>query len=135
MPKRRSQVLVLAIDIGTSSARTALFDSSGRRLIETTGAEKYRVSYGDDGRAELAPAVLLRAARRAHRRTMRAHTKLGRRRKPIAMIGGSSFWHGLLGLDQDLRPITPVYTWADSRATFAAQTLREQFDERRILQR
>jgi gluconokinase len=39
-------------------------------------------------------------------------------------IGVSCFWHSLLGLDKSGRPITPIYTWADSRCHREAELLR-----------
>jgi gluconokinase len=51
---------------------------------------------------------------------------------PITMFGASAFWHSLLGLDRKGRPITPVYTWADSRCTRDAALLRQEFDETKI---
>jgi gluconokinase len=38
----------------------------------------------------------------------------------------------LLGLDEKGRPLTPVFTWADSRCAPDAARLRAQFDERKI---
>src|SRR4051812_1470430 len=104
MPKSRVNFLVLALDIGTSSARTALFNSWGERLPETGAAESYQLKYGGDGRAELSPADLLRAVDHAQMRTLKAYRKVrASKRPPIAAIAGSALWHGLLGLDRGLR--------------------------------
>jgi gluconokinase len=54
------------------------------------------------------------------------------RKVPIAAVGASAFWHSLLGLDGKARPLTPVFTWADSRCTADAAGLREEFDEKEI---
>jgi gluconokinase len=132
MRRRQSEFLILALDIGTSSTRTALFDDKGNRLTETTAAEQYSVSYGADGKAELSSTHLLNAARRTCRRTLSIGSAKG---PPIAAVGGSAFWHGLLGLNKRLRPVTPVFTWADSRAADQARQLRDDFDEHAILQR
>jgi gluconokinase len=51
------------------------------------------------------------------------------------LVGSSAFWHGLLGVDAKLRPITPIYTWADSRCMPDATPLRKEFSEADILQR
>jgi gluconokinase len=113
-----------------------LFDDQGRRLPQTIAAEQYRVSYGNDGKAELAPSDLLGAVTRARNRTLRSYRSFERRaRLPIRAIGGSALWHALLGLDRKLRPVTPIFTWADSRAASEARQLRERFDERHVHQR
>src|SRR5437016_3582942 len=53
-----SSALILAIDIGTSSLRTALFDARGRRLVQTTTQEAYWLRVTADGGAELSPQTL-----------------------------------------------------------------------------
>jgi gluconokinase len=47
-------------------------------------------------------------------------------------VSGSAFWHGLLGLDGKGQPITPVFSWADSRCAEDAEILRQKFNERKI---
>src|SRR5437660_11190595 len=136
MVKPRADFLILAFDIGTSSTRTALFDNHGRRLPDSSAAVKYSVDYGNDGRAELSPSTLLRAVTRARNRTLRAYRSVAAaKRLPIRATAASAFWHGLLGLDHRFQPLTPVFTWADSRAALDARRLRERFDERLIQQR
>src|SRR4051812_20971336 len=98
MPKSRPEFLVLAIDIGTSSTRAALFDDRGRRLPDTTAAENYAISYGEDGKAELSPFDLLRAVKRVRDLTLRQYRASGRSRLSVRAVGGSALWHGLLGL-------------------------------------
>jgi gluconokinase len=121
-------VLVLAIDIGSSSARTALFNQRGRVVPGTGARREYSLRYTADGGAELSPRALQRAVRACLRETLRnLHAK-----RPIVAVAGSAFWHGLLGLDRKARPLTPVFTWADSRSVTDAARLREEFDERKI---
>jgi gluconokinase len=121
--------VVLAIDIGTSSVRSALFDGKGRVKRQSRASEKYRVRHSAERAAELDPRVLLRAARKCLSQTRRL-TK-----RPITAIAGSGFWHSLLGLDHDGQPLTPIFTWADARCAEDAARLREKLDEREIQQR
>ena len=128
-----SSPLILAIDIGTSSLRTALFDTRARRFIQTTAQQAYPLRVTADGGAELSPATLRRTlfdclakalrARRADR-TLRV--------RPISAAGTSCFWHSLLGVDKSGRTLTPIYTWADSRCHEDAAKLRAEFSERAI---
>src|SRR5438874_1783457 len=101
---------VLAFDIGSSSTRAGIFSKRGRhgQLV----AEHYQFRARDG--AELSAAVLLKAARDCLRR-------FGSRKFDV--IAACSFWHGLLGVDQKLRPLTPIYTWADARCMRAAEAL------------
>src|SRR2546423_14459029 len=107
MAKRHADFLVLAFDVGTSSTRTALFDNHGRRLPDTSAAVRYSVAYGNDGRAELSPSILLRAVTRARNRTLRAYRSVAAaRRVPVLGSGASAFWYGLLGVDLEIQAVT-----------------------------
>ncbi|HEV3272072.1 MAG TPA: FGGY family carbohydrate kinase [Candidatus Methylacidiphilales bacterium] len=120
--------VILALDIGTSSTRSAIYDTRGRRVMATTAQFDYPLFTGEDGRAELRPTDLDRAVALAFEKTLGAWRKLGSP-SPIAGIGVSCFYHSLLGLDAKGRPMTPVYTWADSRCWREAQLLREKHGE------
>jgi gluconokinase len=115
---------VLAIDIGTSSSRAAIYDGQGNRLLETTAQVEYPLIAGSDGRAELRPADVQRAIAEVIGKTISAWRKVPGR-GPIAAIGVSCFWHSLLGLDAAGRAVTPIYTWADSRCRDDAAALRK----------
>jgi gluconokinase len=130
MPSARRKLLVLAIDIGSSSTRAALFDDKARRLPKTSASVQYSVRYSSDGGAELSPFILRRAAAQCLAATLKHRASSSLRKIPITAIGGSAFWHGLLGLDRHSRPITPVFTWADSRAADDATRLRQKLSER-----
>ncbi len=114
----------LAIDIGTSSTRSAIYDARGERLLDTTAQVAYPLITGADGRAELRPEDLRRAVSGVLEKTFAAWRK-AKARGALAGIGVSCFWHSLLGLDAKGRAITPVFTWADSRCREAAAALRK----------
>ena len=132
MKRRAPENLVLAIDIGSSSTRSALFDEKCRLVPGTDERREYAVRYSANGGAELSDAELRRATRSCVRKTLQAHRASRLRKVPIRGVGGSAFWHSLLGLDKKGRPLTPIFTWADSRCARDAMQLREQFDERKI---
>ena len=54
------------------------------------------------------------------------------RRLPISAVAASCFWHSLIGVDEKNRPLTPVYTWADSRCRADAAALATELGERAI---
>src|SRR5690348_11096535 len=100
---------VLALDLGSSSVRTALFDLRGRRLVKSTAQVAYQVQYTTDGGAELSPSVVCEAAAKCLRQTLQKRTG------SVVAVGTSCLWHGLMGTDANGRPLTPIYTWAESR--------------------
>jgi len=125
--------LVLAIDIGTSSLRTALFDAQARRIIQTTAQEKYPLRVTPDGGAELDPQTLRQTFFRCLTRSLRSYrAERSLRSRRIMAVGTSCFWHSLLGADERGRALTPIYTWADSRCHADAARLREELSERAI---
>jgi gluconokinase len=116
-------IAMLALDIGSSSTRAALCNARGRRVDESMATERYAIRYTVNGGAELEPGELLESV----------HRCVGTRGKqPVA---ASAFWHGLLGLDRDGRPATPIYTWADSRSEPNAAQLRTELNERAVQRR
>ena len=123
MPASRSP-FVLAIDLGTSSVRTALFDGEARRLPGTLAQRSHAVTHSDDGAAEL-DAEAVRANLDGCLRTTLA--RAGKRE--IAAVGVSCFWHSLIGVDARGQAVTPIYTWADSRCREDAARLRGELDE------
>jgi gluconokinase len=130
MNPRTRTARVLAIDIGTSSLRTALFDSRARRLMETTAQRRYRPRLTADGGFEHDPAALRRAFLQCLDQTLRGARGLPA--APIIAVGTSAYWHSLLGVDRQGRALTPIYTWADTRARHQAARLRRRLVESRV---
>ena len=131
MPRRPPEFLVLALDIGSSSTRSALFDEKGHVVASTSACREYSVRYTADGGAELSPLLLRGATATCLRETLKARRdSRSLRRIPVVATGASAFWHSLLGVDGKGRPITPVFTWADSRCARDAAQLRVELDER-----
>lgn len=124
MPVARSP-FVLAIDLGTSSVRTALFDAEARRLPGTLAQRAHAVTHSDDGAAELDPAALQANLDACLRATL---TRAGKRE--VSGVGVSCFWHSLVGTDGRGRTLTPVFTWADSRCRDDAEVLRGEVKEK-----
>jgi len=128
-----SHSLILAFDVGTSSLRTTLFSTRGERLLKTTAQATYPLRYTNDGGAELLPNVLRKAARDCLEKTLQAlRDDVAMRKLPILGVGMSSFWHSVIGTDEENKPLTPVYTWVDSRCRTVAAKLRAELGEREV---
>ncbi|MEO6786171.1 MAG: FGGY family carbohydrate kinase [Chthoniobacteraceae bacterium] len=128
-----AEPLILALDIGTSSCRAALFDITAHRAAATTTQREYPLLTSADGMSEIEPGALLGAMRACITGTLqhrRADAAL--RARPIAAIGASCFWHGMVGCVEKGEAVTRIITWADSRCRDAAGVLRKRFDERKI---
>jgi gluconokinase len=54
------------------------------------------------------------------------------KKQPILAVGTSAFWHSMIGVGDKNKPLTPIYTWADSRCRPDAKKLREEFSEKAI---
>jgi gluconokinase len=117
--------MVIALDVGTSSARAGLYDALGRPVADRFHQVPYEPRVTADGGVEHDPAELIEAVAAC----LDAVTKPSRRDGDILGVGVTTFWHGLLGFDGAGRPATPIYTWADSRAARAAAELRQALDE------
>jgi gluconokinase len=122
-------MLVMALDIGTSSARAACFDAGARPLLGAEGRVAYTPRTAPDGEVVLDPDTLVSAVAQA---VDAALAGAGPRAREIAGVGASVFWHSLLALDAAGRPLLPVLTWADTRSAAAADALRARLDGRGI---
>ena len=111
---------VLALDIGTSSARALLHDERGRPSEDVQAQEGYTATRGHSGRLGTFDADELVGVVREALEEARREAGGG-----IDAVAGSCFWHSLLALDANDRPLTPVLTWRDVRAApHAAQLAR-----------
>jgi gluconokinase len=125
---RVTQPLVLAVDVGTSSVRAMLHDGRGRPVPGADAHEPYRPRVAADGTAEVPAETLRRLVERSIDRVV-AHLS-----GPVAAVGFSTFWHGLLGLD-GRRPSTPVLLWSDSRSWPQADELLSRLQGDAVHQR
>jgi gluconokinase len=123
------QPLALTLDIGTSSTRALLWDTAGRE-VEGVGAQTpYQMHTTDDGGVEMEAEALFTHVGAC---LDQALGQAGDRAKAIRAVGMSTYWHALLGLDGNGAPLTPVYSWADTRSAAVARRLRADLDAHAI---
>ncbi len=127
-----SEPLALAIDVGSSSVRALLYDGAGNQVDESERQLAYAQAMTPDGGSESDPAALLDLVTRCVDGVVGDPALNGR---PIAAVGMTSFWHGLLGLDGSGAPSTPVYMWSDKRSGDEAIELTRELDARAVHQR
>jgi gluconokinase len=117
--------VVLGLDIGTSGVRAGLFDDHAN---EIDGVKINRDASSLTDFTELNPDRLVAEVIEAIDALLAKHSHSVR----VELISISAFWHSLMGIDQSGSPTTPLLTWADTRATQIARSLRSEFNEREI---
>jgi gluconokinase len=121
--------LILALDIGTSSVRAALYDFDGNVLPETMVKNERTLVATDDGGAEIDAAEAFAQIERAIDDVLEKSKKIA---GEIAYAAASSFWHSLVGVDRRGRPTTKIFGWADTRSREFVPALRARLDEDEI---
>jgi gluconokinase len=117
---------VLALDVGSSSVRAQLYDRRGTPLSDGSAAQvPVRWRTHPPGAMEADAGALVRAALTAMDRGVKAARVA---KIPIAAIAIDTFWHGLMGVDAEGKPLTPLHAWGDTRAREDAARLRERVD-------
>src|SRR5947209_71586 len=116
---------VLSLDVGTSSVRAALYDEHGRHPEGLSAEQEHEPERTHDGGVEMDAEALFQRTLGCIERAL----ELGKERGPIAGVGVSTFWHSILGVGEDGRPVTPILMWADTRAVEEADALRSALDE------
>jgi len=123
---------VLAIDIGTSSVRAALYDAKGNVLPETMVKNERALTATDDGGAEIDAGEAFSQVVKAIDAVLKKASAV---KGEIGLVAASSFWHSLVGVDRKGAPTTKVFGWADTRSRKYVAVWREKFDEREIHRR
>ena len=116
--------MVIALDVGTSSARAACYDDTGRAVAGRFHRVACAPAVTPDGGVEHDALRLFEAAVECV-----DHVLAGVHPGEVRAVGVTTFWHGLLGFDAHGRPATPVYTWADTRSAEDARLLHDALDE------
>ena len=116
---------IVTLDIGTSSVRSLLFDTTGREVDGVGGQVKYQVHITPDGGFEMDADELVRL-------TVQALDELcsEMREKNLKPCGVAidTFWHSVAGLDKSGKPLTPILHLFDTRAADAAKRLAQRID-------
>ena len=109
--------VVLGVDIGTTSTKVAAVDLDGQVLAVSSAG--YPLAEPRPGHAVQDPERVTGAALAA---VAQAVADVGADR--VTGVSVSAPLHSLLGLDSRGRPLTPLMTWADNRATEQAARVR-----------
>lgn len=124
-------MLLLGIDLGTSSVKVSVLDSqSGEVLGQAIYPDQEATIFSDKpGWAEQSPEDWWEAVQIAIKR---CHYKGNYQSENIAAIGIAYQMHGLVIVDKDLQNLRKSIIWCDSRAVHIGKERTSKFDEQYI---
>ncbi|MFI7496675.1 gluconokinase [Kocuria sp. M4R2S49] len=109
--------VVVGVDIGTTSTKAVAFAVGGEQLAAASAG--YPLEEPHPGHAVQNPRLILQAVLDTVRAVVE---EVGAER--VAGLSFSAAMHSLLGLSPEGEPLTPLVTWADTRASGQAERLR-----------
>ncbi len=115
--------MILALDIGTSSVRAALYDGQANAIPHASAKIERTLTVTADGGAEIDADEAVAQVATA------IDALLEKSKAEITHVASCSFWHSLVGLDTKGKPTTKVFGWADTRSGKYTETLKKRFDE------
>ena len=123
------QTFLLAIDIGTSSVKAGLYDREARSVVRSGKGASVSVQHeqtvASDGTAEEPVERIVAAVESAIDEVLAIAAELD---IDIAGVGMDSMASTVLAVDSDGSPLTPVYTYADTRTAEDVERLRTELD-------
>lgn len=121
-----NEPITLALDIGTSSVRVALYDGDANILPRTSVKIERTLTSTADGGAEIDADIAFEQVITAIDAVLEKTNNL---KGEIECVASCSFWHSLVGVDAKGKPTTKVLSWADRRSREYSGVLKERFDE------
>ena len=117
--------VVIGVDVGTTATKVVAFalDSGWTHVVERS----YPMLQPNPGWQEQDPVLLMQASQDALSECVGA---LGG--CTVVGLGVSTAMHGLVGLDDRGAPLTPLVTWADTRAVDEVEELRASGQDREL---
>ena len=120
---------ILALDVGTSSTRSLLFDATGTTVPDVGAQFSYKLTTSNDGEVSVDADTLVDAVVKTIDEALKEAGVLAAH---IGAVATDTFWHSLVGVDASNNAVTPLITWEDTRPLHAADELRTHLDEMTI---
>lgn len=115
-----SKELVIALDIGTTSAKAVIFELNGKLVAE---AERMITSYyPHSGWVEQDPVEIERSSVGAIKDVI---SKANIKQEDLLTLGISCAMHSLICVDANYLPLSQAIIWADGRSNLQAKALKQ----------
>jgi gluconokinase len=121
---------VLVIDIGSSSARALLFDDDAQLIPDSVVSSPHHFTTTPPGAATLDPLDLRGRVEGCIDAVLQHPAAMN-----IRVVGMATFVGNMLGVDETGQPLTPIYSYADTRSADAVAELHTLVDSTSIHQR
>ena len=116
---------ILAVDIGSSAVKAGLYDAEARALQHTQASIPHQQRTAADGTHEEDAETIQHATEAA---IDLALDLAGDDANHIAAVGFDAMASTILGVDDRHNPVTPVYTYADTRSAHDVNNLSSAVD-------
>ena len=103
---------ILAVDIGSSAVKAGLYDAEANALLHTLASIPHEQRMAADGTHEEDAEAIQRVTEMAIDRALELAGGDG---EQIAAVGFDAMASTILGVDARHDPVTPVFTYADTR--------------------
>jgi xylulokinase len=119
---------LLGLDLGTSSVKALLVDSSGKTL--GSGSAEYPIQQPRPNHAEQDPEAWWRAVVSAVRQALSG----GGSREAVAAVGISGQMHGTVLIDRQLRLLAHAVIWPDQRSARQVAEITQTIGAERLIE-
>jgi len=125
-PSQAESPFILSIDTGTSAVRASLFDCLGRAIGGMEARQPLEIKTTAEGASEVDPDLILERTWGCIDSVMEQATSMSQR---IAGVASCTFVGNILGVNSTNQAITPLATYADTRAYGEVAGLQAEFNE------
>ena len=116
---------ILAVDIGSSAVKAGLYDAEANALRHTLVAISHQQRTAADGTHEEDAELIQRVTELAIDRVLDLAEEEA---EHVAAVGFDAMASTILGVDARHEPVTPVYTYADTRTAPDVDALQASID-------
>ena len=128
----KTEGCVLAVDIGSSSVKGALFSTSCRLIPDTFFALEHKQTNSFDGGVEENPLYIQKIVENVIDKIV---NQINKKNYEILAVAIDSMASTVSGLNKLNDPVTPFYTYADTRNSYDVEKIKESINELEVHQR